>query len=72
MKRDFNAWRDSLGDNAPLRSLTELRQWNTENALLGPFGMSFAGLACSEPRLIALAYAFERATQRRISPPATP
>ncbi len=167
MKRDFNAWLDSLGDDAPLRSLTELRQWNTENALLGtikyeqalldisdeidldrdraryeadrakdieltgahgidsaiaehdldallfpmvrganvsarpgyptvivpvgmipnvadpafpddfeaqpaPFGVSFAGLACSEPRLIALAYAFERATQRRISPPATP
>ena len=167
MKRDFNAWLDSLGDSAPLRSLTELREWNRENALLGtikyeqslldisdevdldrdraryeadrakdieltsthgidaaiaendldallfpmnrganvsarpgyptvivpmglipneagpefpenfepqpaPFGVSFAGLACSEPRLIALAYAFEQATQRRVPPPSTP
>ena len=167
MKRDFNAWLDSLGASAPLRSLTELREWNRENALLGaikyeqsrldiadevdldrdraryeadrakdieltsthgidaaiaendldallfpmrqgahvsarpgyptvivpmglvpdeaepafpenfeprpaPFGVSFAGLACSEPRLIALAYAFEQATQRRIPPPGTP
>jgi amidase len=31
-------------------------------------GMSFAGRACSEPRLIAIAYAFEQATQRRVPP----
>ena len=167
MKRDFNAWLASLGDSAPLSSLTELREWNRENAPLGtlkyeqslldisdevdldrdrdryeadrakdveltgshgidaaiagndldallfpmtrgadvaarpgyptvivpmglvpveaepafpedfepqpqPFGVSFAGLACSEPRLIALAYAFEQATLRRIPPPSTP
>ena len=167
MKRDFNAWLDSLGGSAPLRSLTELREWNRENLLLGtikyeqslldisdevdldrdrvryeadrakdieltsthgidaaiaendldallfpmnrganvsarpgyptvivpmglvpneaepafpenfepqpaPFGVSFAGPACSEPRLIALAYAFEQATQRRVPPPSTP
>ena len=167
MKRDFNAWLDSLGSSAPMRSLTELREWNRENALLGtlkyeqalldisdevdldadraryeadrakdieltsthgidaaivendldallfpmnrganvsarpgyptvivpmgfvpneagpafpenfepqpaPFGVSFAGLACSEPRLIALAYAFEQATLLRIPPPSTP
>ena len=35
MKRDFNAWLESLGESAPLRSLTELREWNRENALLG-------------------------------------
>jgi amidase len=34
-----------------------------------PFGVSFAGSACSEPRLIALAYAFEQATRRRVPPP---
>ena len=28
-----------------------------------PYGVSFTGLACSEPRLIALAYAFEQATE---------
>ena len=30
-----------------------------------PFGVSFAGRACDEPRLIALAYAFEQATLAR-------
>ncbi len=35
-----------------------------------PFGVSFAGTACSEPRLIGLAYAFEQATKRRVPPPA--
>jgi amidase len=33
-----------------------------------PFGVSFTGGACSEPRLIALAYAFEQATKRRVPP----
>ena len=34
-----------------------------------PFGVSFTGMACSEPRLIELAYSFERATKRRVPPP---
>ncbi|HEX2439333.1 MAG TPA: amidase family protein [Methylomirabilota bacterium] len=33
-----------------------------------PFGVSFAGGACSEGRLIELGYAFEQATKRRIPP----
>jgi amidase len=33
-----------------------------------PFGVSFTGRACSEPRLIELAYAFEQATKRRVPP----
>jgi len=37
-----------------------------------PFGVSFTGAACSEPRLIALAYAFEQATKRRVAPPLFP
>ena len=37
-----------------------------------PFGVSFTGTACSEPRLIELAYAFEHATKRRRAPPAFP
>jgi len=37
-----------------------------------PFGVGFTGASCSEPRLIALAYAFEQATRRRIPPPSTP
>src|SRR5262249_6908110 len=34
-----------------------------------PFGVSFTGMACSEPRLIELGYAFEQATKRRVPPP---
>jgi amidase len=33
-----------------------------------PYGVSFTGTACSEPRLIELAYAFEQATKRRVAP----
>src|SRR5690348_17797181 len=33
-----------------------------------PFGVTFTGMACSEPRLIELAYSFEQATKRRIPP----
>ena len=167
MKRDFNRWLASLGPSAPVKTLTELRQWNithtkagairygqsnldisdemdveadraryqadrakdiqlagthgidevmkanqldallfpgangaalaakpgyptlivpfgmvpnapTEpfpdgfNARPAPFGVSFTGMACSEPRLLALAYAFEQATKRRTAPPSAP
>jgi Asp-tRNA(Asn)/Glu-tRNA(Gln) amidotransferase A subunit family amidase len=37
-----------------------------------PFGVGFTGGACSEPRLFEIAYAFERATKRRVAPAATP
>jgi amidase len=37
-----------------------------------PYGVSFTGMACSEPRLIELAYAFEQATKKRVPPPAFP
>jgi amidase len=161
MKRDFNAWLASLGDLAPVKSLTALREWNLAHESAGtlkygqaqldnsdemdldadraryqsdrakdlalsrgegidaamkahrldalvfpglsgaaiaakagyptiivpfgtvpnsagmpagfdnrpaPYGVSFAGGACSEPRLIELAYAFEQATRRREPP----
>jgi amidase len=38
----------------------------------GPFGVSFAGGACSEPKLIGLAYAFEQASKKRVPPPLFP
>jgi amidase len=164
MKRDFNRWLSSLGPSAPVKSLTELRQWNLKHERAGaikygqsnldisdemdveadrtryeadrardielagthgidevmkanrldalmfpgssgsalaarpgyptiivpfamlpntasaafpegfdlkpaPFGVSFTGMACSEPRLIELGYAFEQATKRRVPPP---
>ena len=167
MKRDFNAWLATLGDSAPVKTLTELREWNLAHEQAGalkygqarldgadeldleearaeyeadrardlrlngehgidevmtaleldallfpassgagilarpgyptvivpfafaqsepdppmpagvelkpsPFGVSFAGRACSEPRLIELAYAFEQATMRRVPPPGMP
>jgi amidase len=166
MKRDFALWITSLGEHAPVRSLTELREWNRAHERMGaikyaqaqldisdemdverdrdryerdrardvalsgaegidavmarerldallfpgssgaaisakpgyptvvvpftlapvsaqgfpegfaplpaPFGVSFAGGACSEPRLIALAYAFEQATKARVPPPGMP
>jgi amidase len=34
-----------------------------------PYGVSFTGARCSEPRLLALAYAFEQRTMRRTPPP---
>ncbi|MGH9173880.1 MAG: amidase family protein, partial [Vicinamibacterales bacterium] len=42
------------------------------NARPAPYGVSFTGRACSEPRLIELAYAFEQATRRRVPPPSAP
>jgi len=36
-----------------------------------PFGITFTASACSEPRLLELAYAFEQATKRRQPPPLT-
>jgi amidase len=37
-----------------------------------PYGVSFTGMACTEPRLIELAYAFEQASRRRVPPPSAP
>jgi amidase len=34
-----------------------------------PFGVSFTGMACSEPTLLRLAYGFEQATKKRTPPP---
>lgn len=35
---------------------------------LAPLGVTFSGTECSEPKLIALAYAFEQITKRRMEP----
>jgi amidase len=37
-----------------------------------PFGVGFTGTACSEPRLLGIAYAFEQATKRRVPPEFAP
>jgi amidase len=33
-----------------------------------PVGVSFTGMACGEPKLIEIAYAFEQATKKRVPP----
>jgi amidase len=38
------------------------------NAKPAPFGVSFTGMACSEPMLLRLGYAFEQATKKRVPP----
>ena len=35
MKRDFNKWLASLGPVAPVKTLTELREWNTAHEKMG-------------------------------------
>jgi amidase len=37
-----------------------------------PYNVSFTGTACSEAKLIELAYAFEQATKKRTAPPLFP
>jgi len=37
-----------------------------------PYGVGFTGPACSEPKLLPLAYAFEQATKKRVPPPSMP
>jgi amidase len=37
-----------------------------------PFGVAFTGMACSEPKLLQLGFAFEQATKRRVPPPLFP
>ena len=34
-----------------------------------PYGVGFTGPACSEPKLLQVAYAFEQATKKRVPPP---
>ena len=42
------------------------------NANPVPMGVSFTAMACAEPKLLGLGYAFEQATKRRVPPSATP
>lgn len=57
----------ALVPNAPVPSFP-----GTFHARPSPFGIAFTGVACSEPRLLAVAYAFEQATKRRVPPPGAP
>jgi amidase len=48
MKRDFNLWLQSLGDKAPLKSLTELRMWNVAHARGGSMKYGQANLDAAD------------------------
>src|SRR5207244_904911 len=48
MKRDFNIWLKSLGDKAPVKSLTELRQWNIAHQRAGSIKYGQANLDVSD------------------------
>jgi amidase len=37
-----------------------------------PFGVTFVGAQCSEPKLLEVAYGFEKATHKRVAPPNLP
>jgi len=48
MKRDFNAWLKTLGDRAPVASLTELREWNLRHTTAGAIRYGQANLDISD------------------------
>jgi Asp-tRNA(Asn)/Glu-tRNA(Gln) amidotransferase A subunit family amidase len=34
-----------------------------------PYGLSFVGGHCEDPKIVGIAYAFEQATKKRVPPP---
>lgn len=48
MKRDFNAWLESLGPAAPLRSLSDLIAWNAAHAKAGALKYGQSNLVLSD------------------------
>src|SRR5207247_318205 len=48
MKRDFNKWLATLGSSAPVKSLTELRQWNITHTKAGAIKYGQSNLDVSD------------------------
>jgi amidase len=65
MKRDFNAWLASLGDRAPVKTLTELRQWNIAHQRAGAIKYGQAQLDISDEMDLALDRARYDADRRK-------
>ena len=63
MKRDFDAWLKTLGDMAPVKTLTELRQWNIAHQRAGAIKYGQANLDVSDEMNLA---GRSRAATRRI------
>jgi amidase len=53
MKRDFNAWLKTLGDRAPVKSLTELREWNVAHQKAGAIKYGQTNLDASDEMDVA-------------------
>jgi amidase len=70
MKRDFNAWLKTLGDAAPVKTLTELRQWNVAHQKAGAIKYGQAQLDISDEMDVQMdraRYQADRAKDLRLS-----
>lgn len=70
MQRDFNLWLASLGKAAPLKTLTELRDWNTAHAKLGAlkYGQSLLDVSDAiDLELYRARYEADRANDIRLT-----
>src|SRR5207247_8663486 len=48
MKRDFNRWLASLGPSSPVKTLTELREWNLKHERAGAIKYGQSNLDVSD------------------------
>ena len=70
MERDFNAWLASLEKAAPLKSLTELRDWNTAHQKMGAikYGQSLLDVSnAMDLELFRARYEADRAKDLRLT-----
>ena len=70
MERDFNLWLASLGKAAPLKTLTELRDWNTAHQKLGTlkYGQSLLDVSDAvDLELYRARYESDRANDIRLT-----
>lgn len=65
MKRDFNTWLGTLGEDAPVRTLTELREWNLEHRDAGSMKYEQANLDRSDALDLEVARAEYEADRAR-------
>ncbi|MGZ6124862.1 MAG: amidase family protein [Myxococcales bacterium] len=70
MERDFNGWLQSLGPGAPVKSLTELRQWNAAHAKAGAikYGQSLLDVSdFMDPEIFRARYEADRARDLQLT-----
>ncbi|HEX8619457.1 MAG TPA: amidase family protein, partial [Thermoanaerobaculia bacterium] len=70
MERDFNLWLASLGEKAPVKTLTELRQWNVAHQKLGTmrYGQSLLDISdAMDLELFRARYEADRANDIRLT-----